>query len=62
MATPEVDRRLPRDYTGSVCCTCRRDTIHFTLRTSKVVYYRCISCGAMWDRDRRDTLCRRHDD
>jgi uncharacterized Zn finger protein len=62
MEIQQPERRLPRDYTGCVCATCRRDTIHFTLRTSKMLYYRCISCGAVWDRERPDTLCRRRDD
>jgi hypothetical protein len=62
MAIQQLERRLPPDYTGSRCATCLRDTIHLTLRTSQIVYYRCMSCGAIWDREKRHTLCRRRDD
>ena len=45
----DVERRSATRFEVPPCATCAGPTVAVVLRTSMVLYLRCIACGCVWN-------------
>jgi hypothetical protein len=44
-----IDRRSATRFEVPACATCAGSIVAVVLRTSLVLYLRCVSCGCVWN-------------